>query len=61
MTLFTSARPHAGADPHPPAATRWSRIMRALAPGMASVAMLTGAPLGRTVWGHLITERTSRR
>lgn len=42
------------------AEARWSRILRILGPGMATVAMWAGcAPFNRTVWSYLLTERSA--
>jgi hypothetical protein len=56
-TSTTNGRPIPGTTPPKPSDGRWSRVLRALAPGMASVGMFTGAPLSRTVWVGLLTER----
>lgn len=58
MTTSTSmGHPNAGTARPSSSDGRWSRVLRALAPGMATMAMLTGAPFSRTVWAGLLTQR----
>jgi len=41
------------------AEARWTRILRILGPGTATVAMwMGGAPFNRTLWTYLLTERS---
>ena len=56
-TSITNELPSPGTTPPKPSDGRWLWVLQALAPGMASVAMLTGAPLSRTVWAGMITQR----
>lgn len=56
-TSITNELPSPGTTPPKPSDGRWLRVLQALAPGVASVAMLTGAPLSRTVWAGMLTQR----
>lgn len=56
-THTTTSRPTASTGSPTVAEARWSRILRVLAPGMATVGMFMGAPMSRTVWSYLLTER----
>lgn len=56
-TSITNGLKSPGTTPPRPSDGRWLRVLQALAPGVASVAMLTGAPLSRTVWAGLVTQR----
>ena len=60
MTTQTASRQRTASTVTPTVAEdRWSRILRILGPGMATVAMWAGAaPFNRTVWTYLLTERS---
>jgi hypothetical protein len=58
MTIIdVTDRQATDAVPPPAAEARWSRILRMLARGLASSAAVFGAPLSRTVWRMMLTER----
>lgn len=56
-TIDATDRQATDAVPRSAAETRWARILQMLAPGIACTATVFGAPLSRTVWRMMVTER----